>query len=61
MTGCIVGVGAMTLCGRQREPSEFVFEDRRHAMLYHVPAHPLRLSVCPRCFEKAQAIDKATP
>jgi hypothetical protein len=63
MIGCIMrtrnDAQTRTLCGRAAEPSEFVFEDRKHALLYAGPARPMRLTACTKCVEASIAIDLA--
>jgi hypothetical protein len=63
MIGCIMrtrnDAQTRTLCGRAAEPSEFVFEDRKHALLYAGPAHAMKLSACTECVAASIAIDQA--
>jgi hypothetical protein len=63
MIGCIMrtrnDAQTRTLCGRAAEPSEFVFEDRKHALLYARPRKALTLSACEDCVAASIAIAEA--
>jgi hypothetical protein len=59
--GCIrhLRMETKTLCGRVANCDEFLFDDRRHAMLYRGPKHPMKLTVCEECAKVSDLKDKA--
>ena len=64
MIGCIMRTRSdryiVTLCGRIDTPhDEFVFEDRKHALLYARPRKALALSACEDCVAASIAIAEA--